>query len=276
MHVVQEQLIICGGGHVSQALIRIGKILDFQVTVIEDRPLFAGQAKEAGADRVICNSFLAALAQEPGSEETYFVIVTRGHRFDMDCLRAILSKEYAYAGMMGSKGRVHRIKEQLLAEGCPPGKIDGLHSPIGLDIGAVTPEEIAVSVGAELIAVRSTIKNRNVNQTEDNRGFTQEIKEAALEESDVPRVLATIVSRKGSAPRSVGTRMVIFADGRCRGTIGGGCMEAQVIRKAIDEMRTRIEADEPLLLEVRMLPEEAEEGGMACGGVVEVELEEIK
>ncbi|MFT3985396.1 MAG: XdhC family protein [Lachnospiraceae bacterium] len=305
----QDRLIICGAGHVSLAVIRLGLILGFCVTVIEDRPSFADQARAllstgSGAayvpegNEVICEAFSEALAGEPGSLHTYFVVVTRGHRYDLDCLRSILKKTYAYAGMMSSRGRSARVRSLLLEDGFSQEAVDTLHSPIGLAIQAKTPEEIAVSIIAEIIQVRAG-NAPQCSRNDSGMVLTEEIRAAALEAGNMPRLLAVITSRKGSAPRTVGTAMVIFGDGRIAGTIGGGCMEAEVIREALARLHRRTasgtakeekgsipckkESIETGLLpeeiedkiEVRMLPEEAEEEGMVCGGIIEVELREV-
>jgi len=263
MHL--DHLVICGGGHVSIPMITIGKILGFYVSVLEDRPLFANHARRAGADKVICDTFYEALQQVEGSADTYFVVVTRGHRYDTECLRSILKKENAYIGMMGSKVRAKEVKKVLVAEGFLEEVIEKIYSPIGFNIGGETPEEIAVSIAAQLIQVRS--KN-------DHAVYTKEILEAALDKSVTERSMATIIERKGSAPRKVGTKMIIFEDGRTAGTIGGGCMEAEVMQKAIMLMRENMREEETI--KFNMLPEQAEEEGMVCGGIIEVKIEKIE
>lgn len=263
MHV--DHLVICGGGHVSIPMITIGKILGFYVSVLEDRPLFANHARRAGADKVICDTFHEALQQVEGSADTYFVVVTRGHRYDTECLRSILKKENAYIGMMGSKVRAKEVKKVLVAEGFLEEVTEKIYSPIGFNIGGETPEEIAVSIAAQLIQVRS--KN-------DHAVYTKEILEAALDKSVTERSMATIIERKGSAPRKVGTKMIIFEDGRTAGTIGGGCMEAEVMQKAIMLMRENMREEETI--KFNMLPEQAEEEGMVCGGIIEVKIEKIE
>lgn len=304
----QDRLVICGAGHVSLAIIKLGLILGFHITVIEDRPYFANQAralleKELGlkgdlcGNQVICEAFDKALSIEQGSPHTYFIVVTRGHRYDIDCIKSIFTKSYAYVGMMGSKSRSAYVRSLLIKEGFSAEKVDTLHSPIGLSIQAKTPEEIAVSILAEIIQVRAKTAPW---EPQDDSGIvlTEEIRRAALEDSGMRRLLAVITSRKGSAPRTVGTSMVIFEDGRTAGTIGGGCMEADVIQEALARLRRpfsfRAKEESAIMpssgdkikfcipaeesedkIEVRMLPEEAEEEGMACGGIIEVELREV-
>ena len=259
----QPKLIICGAGHVSVPIIKMGKMLGFAVTVLEDRPKFADNARAAGADMVICESFEKALEGIHGDSDSWFVIVTRGHRYDTICLENILHKTYAYVGMMGSRRRVAIVKDQLEESGISREVLDAVHTPIGLKIGAETPEEIAVSVMAEIIQVK--------NSREKGGGYSGEMLEALVSEEGRKKVAATIVSRKGSAPRSVGTKMLIFEDGTTVDTIGGGCVESEIMQKALLMMR----AGEPRfqVCRVDMTANAAEDEGMVCGGVVEVMLE---
>ena len=260
------KMIICGAGHVSMPIIRMGKMLGFTVTVIEDRPKFADHARAAGAGQVLCEPFSDGLSKIRGDSDSWFIIVTRGHRYDTECLEAILRKPYAYVGMMGSRRRVAIVKDQLEAKGVCREALDGVHTPIGLKIGAETPEEIAVSVMAEIIQVKNAGSAKG--------GYSTELLDAVLDPDDSrEKVLATIISRKGSAPRSVGTKMLIRADGTTVDTIGGGCIESEVIRKALLMMRAEDEGFR--LCTVDMTADAAEDEGMVCGGVVEVMLEKV-
>lgn len=262
----EKQLVICGAGHVSMPILKIGKMLGFAVTVIDDRPKFADDARREKADQVLCDSFDAALGTIQGSPDTYFVVVTRGHRYDTDCLRAILGKPYAYLGMMGSRRRTAFVKQTLIEEGFPADAVERIYTPIGLKIGAETPEEIAVSVMAEMIQVK------NANKANDT--YTEELLSHFTGDQNEKRrmVLATIISRRGSAPRSVGTKMLILEDGQTVGTIGGGCMESDVIRQArwmmLHEMQQK-------LIRVEMTEDQAGESGMVCGGTVEIYMERV-
>ena len=150
------KLVICGAGHVSMPIIRMGKMLGFHVTVVEDRPKFADDARREQADQVYCEPFEDGLAKIKGDTDTWFVIVTRGHRYDTDCLRTILGKPRAYVGMMGSKRRTAIVKDQLEAEGFEREVLEAVHTPIGLKIAAETPEEIAVSIMAEIIQIKNS------------------------------------------------------------------------------------------------------------------------
>ena len=269
------KMIICGAGHVSMPIIRMGKRLGFMVTVIEDRPKFADHARAAGADQVLCELFSDGLSKIRGDSDSWFIIVTRGHRYDTECLEAILRKPYAYVGMMGSRRRVAIVKDQLEAKGVCREALDGVHTPIGLKIGAETPEEIAVSVMAEIIQVKNAGFGKD-GKAERCRtgGYSTELLDAVLDPDDSrEKVLATIISRKGSAPRSVGTKMLIRADGTTVDTIGGGCIESEVIRKAL--LMMRVEDEGFRLCTVDMTADAAEDEGMVCGGVVEVMLEKV-
>ena len=260
------KMIICGAGHVSMPIIRMGKMLGFTVTVIEDRPKFADHARAAGADQVLCEPFSDGLSKIRGDSDSWFIIVTRGHRYDTECLEAILQKPYAYVGMMGSRRRVAIVKDQLEVKGVCREALDGVYTPIGLKIGAETPEEIAVSVMAEIIQVKNAGSAKG--------GYSPELLDAVLDPDDSrEKVLATIISRKGSAPRSVGTKMLIRADGTTVDTIGGGCIESEVIRKAL--LMIRAEDEGFRLCTVDMTADAAEDEGMVCGGVVEVMLEKV-
>ena len=149
------RLVVCGGGHVAAAVVQIAKLLDLPVIALEDRREYADALRAAGADCVRCGPFAEELAKISGGAETYFIVVTRAHAYDLDCLKAILQKPAAYVGMMGSRGRAGLVRRQLLEAGADPARVEQLHAPIGLAIGAETPEEIAVSIAAELIAVRA-------------------------------------------------------------------------------------------------------------------------
>jgi xanthine dehydrogenase accessory factor len=260
----EKKLVICGGGHISIPIIQIGKMLDFHVCVLEDRVSFADNAKRAGADKVICDVFSEGLEQIKGDKDTFFVIVTRGHRYDLDCLERIIQKENAYIGMIGSRLKVKKTKEALIEKGVLPEKLDKVFAPIGLKISAETPSEIAVAIMAEIIQVKNTIQR--------SEGFTKEILSAAANNSEnIGMALVTIVSKKGSAPRKAGTKMLVREDGTLVGTIGGGCIEADIRQKAL----WTISSGKPQLCTVDITGQEAENDGMVCGGIIEVFMEPV-
>ena len=264
----EKTLVVCGGGHVAIPVIGIARLLGMPVTVLEDRPAFAENARRAGADRVICAPFEEGLEQVAGDGDTFFVIVTRGHGSDVQCLEAVSRKPHAYIGMIGSRRRVALVKKHLIEDrGCDPAVIDGIHMPIGLAIGAETPEEIAVSIMAEIIQVKNG-SGRNACWPRD---MLQAIVDPAAQ--GTPRALATVVERRGSAPRGPGARMLVWPDGHALGTVGGGFVEGEVLRAACQRLRDGATA--PCLFRARLDADAATREGMACGGEVTVLIETI-
>lgn len=253
------ELVICGAGHVALALIPMAKKLGFQVSVAEDREEFAQGAEDAGADPVYCMPFQEALGRIPGGENTYFVILTREHLYDQKCLEQILPKEWAYVGMMGSKGRTELVRKRMAQKGFDQARIDAVYAPIGLDIGAQTPEEIALSIMAQIISV--------YRKSQRGGSYSKELLEQGKKGD---QILATIVGKEGSAPRGLGTKLLISATGQT-GTIGGGLLEAQVVEKA----REMLESGEPVTLSQMGLTPAQTEDTMACGGLVTVLLERL-
>ena len=150
-------LLIVGAGHVALPLAQLGKIIDFEVVVLDDRPQFANKKRFPMADKVLAQPFKETLRQWPIHNDTHIVLVTRGHSHDVECLLEVLDSPARYIGMIGSKRRVQTVFELLKKEqGINPAKLDRVYAPIGLDIGAETPAEIAVAVVAEIINIHRT------------------------------------------------------------------------------------------------------------------------
>jgi xanthine dehydrogenase accessory factor len=147
-------LYIFGAGHVSTSLYKTANDAGFEVTIIDDRETYANRERFPEARDVIADDFDRAMTRLEISESAYIVIVTRGHRDDMRVLRWAVGTKARYIGMIGSKRKTIAIFRELQREGLAAKLFENVHAPIGLDIGAVTPEEIAVSITAELIAVR--------------------------------------------------------------------------------------------------------------------------
>lgn len=147
------QLIIAGAGHVGAALAQIARPAGFELTVIDDRPDYANTDRFAGA-RCIVGAIEDELARLTLGESSYVVIVTRGHKRDAQALSAVIGSEARYIGLIGSKRKILTILQDLRAAGTSMERIARVHAPIGLEIGAISPQEIAISIAAELIAVR--------------------------------------------------------------------------------------------------------------------------
>ncbi len=147
-------LYLFGAGHVAINLYRIAVDAGFDVIVTDDRSSYATKERFPGASEVHALDFDEAMQKLDPNETSYIVIVTRGHRDDMRILRWAVQTRACYVGMIGSKRKVIKIFETLQREGVPAHLFERVHAPIGLDIGAITPEEIAVAITAELIAIR--------------------------------------------------------------------------------------------------------------------------
>ena len=150
------RLIIAGAGHIGKALSQIGKMIDFEVTVIDDRPEFANSSNLPFADRIIAGPVGKSLGEIEKGSDTYIVIVTRGHRDDGDALKACIGSDVAYIGMIGSKTKVALMKHEFIDKRLATvEQWERIHAPVGIDISSRTVEEIAVSIAAQLIQVRS-------------------------------------------------------------------------------------------------------------------------
>jgi xanthine dehydrogenase accessory factor len=151
-----QRLIIVGAGHIAQPLAELGSMLGFHVTVIDDRASFANRERFPTADEITVKPFKSAIESIRLDKHCYLISVTRGHAFDEETLRAALSQKArdAFLGMIGSKRRVRATLERIEADGVERELLDEIHAPIGLDIGAQTPAEIAVAIMAEIIRER--------------------------------------------------------------------------------------------------------------------------
>lgn len=261
----REELIICGGGHISAPLAELGAMLDFSVTVIDDRAEFANSARfpSVREENILCAPFAATLSSLEQRENAYFVIVTRGHQFDRACLEAVLARPFAYAGMIGSRRKVAIVMEQLEADGYSRELLAQVHAPIGLRIGAQTPAEIAVCIAAELISIRSGSSGESGSGSAlDPEGLSEYLRGERM-------MLATIVEKSGSAPRGVGAKMLVSDAGRVYGTIGGGAAEGQ----AAAMVSAVLESKKPLIKRFDMTSADAANDGMVCGGTLTVLLE---
>ena len=151
-----SRLVLCGGGHVAESVVRLAVMLGLPVTGLEERPDYADALRRAGAETVLCGPYAEMLARVEGSAETYFVVATRAHAFDVECLTEICKKRSAYVGMLGSRSRAALVRRQLTEAGADPVRVEGLHAPIGLAIGGQTAPEIALSILAEIVQLKNS------------------------------------------------------------------------------------------------------------------------
>lgn len=285
---------IFGGGHIAVPLARLARLLDYQVTVFDDRPSFANPARFPGA-AVVCADFETGLDRVEISPSTYVVLVTRGHRQDELCLRKVVGSSAAYIGMIGSRRRVRGVLARMSEDGYPEEQVGRVHAPIGLDIGAQTPGEIALAIMAEITLVRHGGSGRPLSLVEPtpssgsrpaelgskNQGGSSSAESglnlemtrrlAETVEAGGSAALATIIETRGPTPRKPGAQMIILADGQAFGTIGGGCGESEVRREALEVLRT----GESRLYTVDLTADFAADEGMVCGGTMEVFIERL-
>lgn len=159
-HRRPARLFVVGAGHIGLALARTGLLLGLPVTVLDDRDEFASDERFPDAVAVHRVDFADPFAEAAPGPMDFVVLVTRAHRYDYDCLRALLAHPAPprYIGMVGSRRRVRAAYRQLLHAGMPRDRIAPIHAPIGVEIGAETPEEIALSIAAEIVAVRRGVE----------------------------------------------------------------------------------------------------------------------
>jgi xanthine dehydrogenase accessory factor len=148
------ELYVFGAGHVGYFVAKMSHEVAFKVHVVDDREKFASVERFGDGIHVVVDHIPTWLETHPLPATAYAVIVTRGHTHDLDAMRALAKQPLRYLGLIGSKAKVKRIFDALIEEGMPAERLKGIHAPIGLDIGAITPQEIAVSILAELIAVK--------------------------------------------------------------------------------------------------------------------------
>lgn len=259
----ESRLIVLGGGHIAKPLAEFASKCGFAVTVVDDRITFANNKRFPLARQVICESFDQCFSLLNINRSAFVVIITRGHRHDIDCLRNVLQLETAYTGMIGSRRRVRAAMEQLFMEGYSSEKLDTVRAPIGLDIGGITPEEIAVSILAGVIQCKRKYSKSNWPELD-----KEVLDELGTVKND-SRAVVTIVETKGSVPRDIGAKMVVWTDGRTLGSIGGGCSESVVIGVAYDVIRD----GGYKTVDIDMTGEVAEDEGMVCGGTMKVLIE---
>lgn len=171
-------LYIFGAGHVGHELSKAASRAGFDVIVTDDRETYANRERFPEAGQIVAKDFDEALAGIAPGESSYIVIVTRGHRDDMRVLRWAVQTEARYIGMVGSKRKAITVFRELVKEGLKPELFDRVHSPVGLDIGAITPEEIAVAIVAELIGIR-----RNVERPLPHMSWFHKYKTGAMDTS---------------------------------------------------------------------------------------------
>ena len=253
-HIKPEpHLFIFGAGHVSKALYDLAVLQEMKVTVADERIEVCNEERFPLANRILM-PYTTMLQTEFDVVSPYYVIVTHGHSYDSKCLEYALRHKSSYIGMIGSKGKVASTMQKMLDKGFSQEQLDKVCSPIGLKIGAVTPQEIAISIMAEIISYFRSDKN------------------LVTVDPNLVKLMASrhgvdvrIVEKHGSAPRSVGSQMFVTTDDQLYGTIGGGAIE----NKSIEIARQMIDDNLPYHLEHFTL-DASSDLGMICGGNAKV------
>lgn len=267
----KERLILLGGGHVAQALANFAPSLEWDVTVVDDRADFANAKRFPNAAEIICSSFVYAINNELNiSCEDYICVLTRGHSWDAECLRAVLRGKYLpyYLGMIGSRRRVAALMAMLKKEGFDNNILESIHSPIGLKIGAEGPNEIAISILAEMIQERHNRKNfdeclKNTDTNYEMLKFLADLK--------CPCALMMILETDGPVPAASGSLMMMAKNGRVFGTVGGGCTEWEVMNVAKNILGT----GKSEVISVNLNSEVADNKNNVCGGVMKILIEDV-
>jgi xanthine dehydrogenase accessory factor len=153
----EPTVYVFGGGHISEQLAPLAKKVHFKVVVIDDREIFANRERFPDADEVIVSEFEKCFDRLNIGDSSYIVIVTRGHLYDGIVLEQAVESKARYIGMIGSRNKIRTLYQSLTKKGIAKETLDRVHAPIGIDINSETPEEIAVSIVAELIKVRGSL-----------------------------------------------------------------------------------------------------------------------
>jgi len=272
----RPHLIVLGGENIAKPLTEFGAKVGFLVTVVDDRPMFANKDRFPHAERVVCDSFNNCFIQFDLNEYSFVVVIIREHRHDLDCLKQALNYKTAYIGMIGSRRSVDSMKEQLLNSGFSSEQINRINAPIGLDIGAITPEEIAISIMAQIISCRRHIRitTETAADTVSNQAKWPELDGLVLEElckdTEEPKALVTIIETQGPSPGKAGAKMLVWPYGMTMGSVGGGYAEGELINAAWQVIGTgRSE-----IHEIDLTGRIAQEEGMICGGIMRVMIED--
>lgn len=267
-----ERMIIFGGGHISLCLAEFASKVGFSVVVVDDRAEFANRDRFPMAKQVICAPFQDAIKEIGLSESDYIVMVTRGHEQESEILKALFQEEKCkYYGMIGSKARVRGLKQVLANQGIEEKWLEEVRNPIGLDIGAQTPEEIAVAILAEVIMVKRTAKEGHVSvQTDVQMNVIEELAAGSLK-PELKRAVVTLIETKGSTPRKAGAKMIVLEDGSIYGTVGGGEEEATMICQALETITTGVAR----ITTLDISEKSGVQQGVLCGGTMKLLVELI-
>lgn len=245
----RPHLVMFGSGHVGKALYDLAALQGLDVTVLDPREGLLTEERFPQAER-ICGRYEDLLSREfPTFISPYYCIFTHGHTYDSDCLHYALTHPHSYIGMIGSRAKIALCFDNMRAKGITGDMLATVHSPIGLPINAVTPQEIAISIMAQIISV--------FREDKDAVLVDAPLLARASEESGM---MVRVVLKSGSAPQRVGSMMFVTQD-RLYGTVGGGAIE----NHAIETARSMLREGKSFLVEHHEL-QGPQPLGMTCGG----------
>lgn len=248
--------MIVGAGHVASALCAVLSRVGFRVRVADPRGDLLAPARFPGAEELLLTGYVEAARSEPPNGSDFFIL-TPGHDTDLCALRETLRRPHGYVGMLASRRKASSVREALCAEGFSEAELRDVHAPVGLAIGARTPEEIAVSIAAEVIAW---------HRVEQGLDETQPLSLLSQLSQGEGEVLLSVAERRGSAPRGIGARLLLTKSGQSLGTVGGGIVERRALEAA---GLTRVDGA-PRVVRIA-----TGSGEMGCGGEVSVLVERL-
>lgn len=218
--VTYPNIVSFGAGHIAKALFDIAEVLGYSFSVIDERKEFCNKTRFKNAE--IFNIPYTALNKEKFNFiSPYFVILTHGHKFDEECLEYCIKQNYSYLGMIGSKHKVAKTFRSLKEKGINTTFFSSVDAPIGLRIGAESPEEIALSIMGKIISV--------FRENKSSFAYTASYLDFASKNKGIS---VRIISNNGSTPRKKGSELFLNTKGEVRGTIGGGALELEALKRA--------------------------------------------
>ncbi|MEE1085729.1 MAG: XdhC/CoxI family protein [Schaedlerella sp.] len=231
----EDRLLVFGGGHVAYILSEIAAKIGFSVIVTEDRPEFGTKERFPWAQKVFCKSFDEVIDSMTISASDHIVLLTRGHFYDKICLRSLYKQERpSYLGILASRRRMGELTSQLSEEGIEKEWMQQIHSPVGLDIGAVTPEEIAIAILAQIIQTKrlSADGRQRIVRSDIDMRVIRHLSSLSDEQKNIKKAIVTVLENNGITPRKAGAKMIVYEDGTLIGTVGGGPAEGNLIARA--------------------------------------------
>jgi xanthine dehydrogenase accessory factor len=283
------RMVVAGGGHIGRALADLGAWMGWEILLIDSRPDFADPAGLPETAAVRCGEYGAVFGELPLDPWTSIIAVTPGYQEDAQVLSALASRPDAaalpYVGVIGSKRRLRAVRDLVAAAGAPPAFLADLHAPIGLDVGAKSPRELALAIVAELLMAERDGSGMPVRDLPAGRVPAKSAHHGAEAQDPLlwrsaadaigrgePVAMACVVEAKGSAPRRPGARMLVQADGRILGSTGGGVGEGLVLAQAMEALRTGL----PRLVRVDLTHEAGSGKAGICGGYQRILVEPLR